>query len=93
MPRPWCLYYPHGVTGIKLGIKDTTETDRSASYRDLHLDIDSEGQLRTKLYDKTDDFNFPIVNFPFICSNIQAATCIWSVYLSVDAIFQSLWVL
>jgi hypothetical protein len=29
--------------------------------------------IRTKLYDKKDDFNFPIVNFPFICSNIPAA--------------------
>ena len=26
-----------------------------------------------KLYDKRDDFNFPIVNFPFTCSNIPAA--------------------
>ena len=45
----------------------------SASYLDLHLEIDSEGWLRTKLYDKREDFNFPIVNFPFICSNIPAA--------------------
>ena len=30
----------------------------------------SEGRLRTKFYD---DFNFPIVNFPFICSNIPVA--------------------
>ena len=44
----------------------------SASYLDLHLEIDSEGRLRSKLYDKRDDFNFPIVNFPFICSNIPA---------------------
>jgi hypothetical protein len=56
-----------------LEIKDTTDTDRSASYIDVHLEIDSEGQLRTKLYDKRDDFNFPIVNFPFTCSNIPAA--------------------
>jgi hypothetical protein len=34
----------------------------------------SEGRLRTKLYNKRDDFNFPIVNFPFICSNIPAAS-------------------
>jgi hypothetical protein len=27
-----------------------------------------EGRLRTKLYDKRDDFHIPIVNFPFICS-------------------------
>jgi hypothetical protein len=42
---------------IELEIKDTTNTDRSASYLDLHLEIDSEGRLRTKLYDKRDDFN------------------------------------
>jgi hypothetical protein len=37
---------------IELEIKDTTDTDRPASYLDLHLETDSEGQLRTKLYDK-----------------------------------------
>jgi hypothetical protein len=55
---------------IELEIKDTT--DRSAPYLDLYLVIDSEGRLRTKLYDKRDDFNFTIVNFPFIYSNIPA---------------------
>jgi hypothetical protein len=39
----------------------------------LHLEIDNDGRLRTKLYDKRDEFHFPIVNFPFICSNIPAA--------------------
>ena len=43
---------------------DITDTAKSASYLDLHLEIDSEGRLRTKPYDKRDDFNFPIVNFP-----------------------------
>ena len=51
---------------IELGIKDTTDTERSASYLDLHLEIHSEGLLKAKLYDKRDDFNFSIVNFPFI---------------------------
>jgi hypothetical protein len=41
----------------------------------------SEGRLRTNLYDKRDDFNFPIVNFPFICSYIPAAPA-YGVYLS-----------
>ena len=66
---------------IELEIKDITDTNRSASYLDIHLEIDSKGRLRTKLYDKRDDFNFPIVNFPFICSNIPAA-CGYGVYLS-----------
>ena len=63
---------------IALKIKDTTDTDKSASYLDLHLEIDSEGWLRTKFYDKRDDFYFPIVNFPFICSNIPT----YGVYIS-----------
>jgi hypothetical protein len=36
---------------------------------ELHLAIDSEGRLKTILYDKRDDLNFLIVNFPFICNN------------------------
>jgi hypothetical protein len=47
----------------------------------IHLEIDSEGRLRTKLYDKRDEFNFPIVNFPFICSNIPAPPA-YGVYIS-----------
>jgi hypothetical protein len=35
-----------------------------------------EERLRTKLYGKRDDFNFHIVNFPFIRSTIPAAQAI-----------------
>jgi hypothetical protein len=35
---------------IELEINDTTDTDRSTSNLDLHLEIDSEGRLRTKLH-------------------------------------------
>jgi hypothetical protein len=41
---------------IELEIKDTTDADRSASYLDLLLEVDREGRLKTKLYDKRDDF-------------------------------------
>ena len=33
------------ICPIELQIKDTTDTDRSASYLDLHFAIDSEGWL------------------------------------------------
>jgi hypothetical protein len=33
---------------IELEVKDTTDTDMSASFLDLHLDIDSEERLRQK---------------------------------------------
>ena len=39
------------------------------------------GRLRTKLYDKRDYFNFSIVNFPFICSNIPTPPA-YGVYIS-----------
>jgi len=71
---------------IELEIKDTTDTAMSVSYLELHLEIDSEDRLRMELYHKRDDFNFPIVNFPFICKNIPGAPA----YLSVDPIFQTL---
>jgi hypothetical protein len=29
----------------------------------------------TELYDKTDDFNLPIVNFPFICTELMVFIC------------------
>ena len=66
---------------IELEINDTTDTARSASCLDLHPQIDNEGWLRTKLYDKRDDLKFPIVNFPFICSNIPAASA-YGVYIA-----------
>jgi hypothetical protein len=73
--------FVHRIDPIELKIKDTTHTDISASYLDIHREIESEERLRTKLYDKRDDFNFPIVNFPFICSNIPAAPA-YGVYIS-----------
>ena len=39
---------------------DTIDIARSASYLDLHLDIDSKGGLRTNLYHKGYYYNFPI---------------------------------
>ena len=68
---------------IELEAKDATDTDRYVSYLDLHLDIDSEGWVRTKVYYKRDYFNFPIVNFPFTCSNIPAAPA-YGVYISLS---------
>jgi hypothetical protein len=40
------------IYSIEIEIKDTSNTNRSASYLDLHLEIDSEGRLRTKPYNK-----------------------------------------
>lgn len=48
---------------IELEIKENGITDlaRYASCIDLLLAVDGEGQLRTKLFNKRNDFNFPVV--------------------------------
>ena len=66
---------------IEFDIQYTTDTNSAASYIDVHITIESQGQLRTNLYDKRNDFNFPVVYFPFICSNISAAPA-YGVYIS-----------
>ena len=65
----------------ELEIKDTTESNTSASYLDLLQSIESDGQLRTSLFDKRDDFNFHIINFPFLSSNIPSSQ-VFSVFIS-----------
>ena len=65
--------FAHRIYPIVPEINDTTDTDMSTLYLDLHLEIDNEGRIRTKFYDKRDDFNSLIVNFPFIRSTFPAA--------------------
>ena len=65
----------------ELEIKDTMESNTSASYLDLLLSIESDGQLRTSLYDKRDDFNFHITYFPFLSSNIPSSPA-YGVFIS-----------
>jgi hypothetical protein len=48
---------------------------------DLYLEFDDSGQISTKIYDKRDDFNFKIINFPNMCSNIPASPE-YGVYIS-----------
>ena len=36
------------------------------------------GEIKIKLYDKRDNFTFPIVNFSFISSNIPVSPAFWA---------------
>ena len=62
-------------------LSDTTESSTSASYLDLLLSIGRDGQLHTSIYDKRDDFNFNITNFPFLSSNIPTSSA-YGVFIS-----------
>ena len=47
---------------------------------DLHLSI-SYGFVNTKIFDKWDDFNFDIVNFPFLDGDVPRSTS-YGIYIS-----------
>ena len=72
-------YLPH-IYPDELEIKETTESTNSASYLDLYLQVGSNG-LHTKLYDKRDDFDFEIINYPHLSSNIPTSPA-YGVYVS-----------
>ena len=61
--------------------KVSSITDHLADYLDLTFIIDSGGKLSTRLYDKRDDFDFHIANFPFLSSNIPSGPS-YGVYIS-----------
>ena len=67
---------------VELEIKDTTESNTSASYLDLILSIGRDGQLHTSIYDKRDDFNFHITNFPFLRRNIPTSPRLWRLHFA-----------
>ena len=67
------------INPIVLEIKDTTDTAVSASYLEMHLEIDSEDRLRTRLYDKRDDYLFGI--FKLFFSVITCIYCMYCTYL------------
>jgi len=68
----------HLIYPVELVVKDTQDSHNTASYLDLYLKHEFNGILTTKLYDKRDDFNFSIVNYPFPDSNIPSSV----VYMS-----------
>ena len=66
----------------ELQINKTNVSDTEASFMDLHLSIsDGFGFVKTKIYDKRDDFDFDIVNFPFLDGDVPRLTS-YGVYIS-----------
>ena len=55
-------------------------SDTEAPFLDWHLTI-SNGFVSSKIYDKRDDFDFDIVNFPFLDGDVPRSTA-YGVYIS-----------
>ena len=57
----------------ELQLNKTNTSDTEAPLLDLHLSI-SNGFVSFKIYDKRDDFDFDIVNFPFLDDDVPRST-------------------
>ena len=63
---------------LQLNKANTSYTE--APFLDLHLSI-SNGFVSSKIYDKRDDFDFEIVNFPFLDGDVPRRPS-YGVYIS-----------
>ena len=75
------LDYLKEIYPSQLTVEKANKSDHLADYLDLTFIIDSGGKLSTRLYDKRDDFDFHIVNFPYLSSNIPSDPS-YGVYIS-----------
>ena len=72
----------------ELQLNKANNSDTEAAYLDLHLSI-SNDIVSTKIYDRRDDFDFEIVNFPFLDVDVSRSTS-YGVYISQLIRFASL---
>ena len=64
----------------ELQLNKANTSDTIAPFLDLLLSI-SNGFVSSKIYDKRDDFDFDIVNFPFLDGDVPRSTS-YGVYIS-----------
>ena len=77
------IYFDNMVSQIypsELQLNKANASDTEAAFLDLHLSI-SNDIVSTKVYDKRDDFDFEIVNFPFLDGDVPRSTS-YGVYIS-----------
>ena len=64
----------------ELQLNKANSSDTEARFLDLNLSL-SNGIVSSKIYDKRDDFNFEIVNFPFLDGDVPRSPS-YGVYIS-----------
>ena len=64
----------------ELQLNKANSSDTEAPFLNLNLSI-TNGIVSSKIYDKRDDFNFEIVNFPFLDGDVPRSTS-YGVYIS-----------
>ena len=73
--------YVNEIYPFQLTVEKANTSDDLANCLDLTFITESNNRLYTNLYDKRDDFDVHIVNFPFVLSNIPSSPS-YGVYIS-----------
>ena len=70
----------HRIYPAELQLNKANASDTEAAFLDLNLSIHND-TVSTKIYDKRDDFDFDIVNFPFLGGDVPRRPS-YGVYIS-----------
>ena len=81
MVNPICL------PELQLNMANTSDTEAPLS--DLHLSV-SNGFISSKIYDKRDDFDFDIANFPFLDGDVPRSTSSGFIFFSLFGLLECL---
>ena len=84
------VYFDNMVSQIyhsELQLNEANTYDTETAFKDLHLFI-SNDIVSTKIYDNRDDFDFKIINFPFLDGDVPRSTS-YGVYISQLILFAS----
>ena len=73
----------------ELPLNKANTSDTEAPFLDLHLSI-SNGFVSSKIYDKRDDFDFDIVNFPFLVVTFPVLPLTGFTFLSLFGLLECL---
>ena len=75
-----CEHVVHRIYPAELQLNKANASNTEAAFLDLYLSIHND-IVSTKIYDKRDDFDFYIVNFPFLDGDVPRCPS-YCVYIS-----------
>ena len=71
----------------ELQLNKANSSDTEVSFLDMNLSI-TNGVVSSEIYDKRDDFNFEIVNFPFLMEMFPALLPMVYIFLSLFVLLE-----
>ena len=81
----------HNIYRSELRLIKANNSDLVVSFLDLHLSV-VNGKIISKIYDKREDFNFEIVNFPHLDGDIPelhlTESMSLNLFVSLDAVLK-----